>query len=151
MLRSLISLAGGVATSLNSAACPQLSLKQTLATPTQDKPDTESGALQLRTLMDALVEAMIIINESGEIEAFNQAAEEMFGYTKAEVTGSNVSILMPKPDRDEHGNYIKRYLTTGKARIIGIGRELQARRKDGSHFPAHLAIGEVRLKTIRDL
>jgi two-component system sensor kinase FixL len=146
VLRSLISLAGGVATSLNSAACPQLSLKQTLAIPTQDKPDTESGALQLRSLMDALVEAMIIINESGEIEAFNQAAEEMFGYTKAEATGENVRVLMPKPDRDEHGDYIKRYLTTGKARIIGIGREVQARRKDGSQFPAHIAIGEVRLK-----
>ncbi len=96
--------------------------------------------------MDALVEAMIIIDDTGEIEAFNKAAEEMFGYTKAEVTGENVRMLMPRPDRDEHDHYIKRYLTTGKARIIGFGRELQARRKDGSQFPAHLAIGEVRWK-----
>jgi len=146
VLRSLISLAGRVATSLNSSACHRLTLKLKLATPNQDKPDTESGALQLRSLMDALVEAMIIINSSGEIEAFNQAAEEMFGYTKAEVTGKNVQVLMPQPDRDRHDGYINKYLTSGKARIIGIGRELQARRKDGSQFPAHLAIGEVRFK-----
>ena len=96
--------------------------------------------------MDALVEAMIIIDDSGHIEAFNKAAERMFGYTKAEVTGENIQLLMPKPDRDKHDNYIKRYLTTRKARIIGIGREVQARRKDGSQFPAHVAIGEVRWK-----
>ncbi len=92
------------------------------------------------------MEAMIIIDDSGHIEAFNTAAEGMFGYTKAEVTGENIQLLMPKPDRDKHDNYIKRYLTTRKARIIGIGREVQARRKDGSQFPAHVAIGEVRWK-----
>lgn len=140
MLRSLISLAGGEATSLNSAACPQLTLRQTLATPTQDKPDTESGALQLRTLMDALVEAMIIINESGEIEAFNQAAEEMFGYTKAEVTGKNVQVLMPQPDRDKHDNYINKYLTTGKRELSVLAVSCRHGEKMDHTFPHTLPL-----------
>jgi len=93
--------------------------------------------------MDAFLEAIIVIDVEGKIERFNTAAEKIFGYTREEIIGTGVGELMPSPDRDHHQKYIQRYLTTGNKRIIGIGREVQAQRKDGSFFPAHLAIGEV--------
>jgi two-component system sensor kinase FixL len=102
--------------------------------------------VQLNSLFDALVEAMIVANERGRIERFNKAAERLFGYTEAEVMGCNLTILMPPPDRDLHDQYMEHYLETGERRIIGIGREVRARRKDGSIFLAELAVGEVRWK-----
>jgi two-component system sensor kinase FixL len=102
--------------------------------------------VQLNSLFDALVEAMIVANERGRIERFNKAAEQLFGYTEAEVMGRNLTILMPPPDRDQHDQYMEHYLETGERRIIGIGREVRARRKDGSIFLAELAVGEVRWK-----
>jgi two-component system sensor kinase FixL len=104
-------------------------------------PDFDATAQQ--ALMDAFLEAIIVIDSSGKVERFNAAAENTFGYKRDEVIGRNVSILMPSPDREHHKKYIQRYLTSGVKKIIGIGREVQAQRKDGSYFPAHLAIGEV--------
>jgi PAS domain S-box-containing protein len=75
----------------------------------------------------------------------NPAAERLFGYTRSELLGQNVNILMPSPHREAHQGYIDNYLRTGHARIIGIGREVQGRRKDGSLFPMDLAVSEVRL------
>ncbi|MGI9342026.1 MAG: two-component system sensor histidine kinase NtrB [Gammaproteobacteria bacterium] len=94
-------------------------------------------------LMNAFVEAIIVMDEDGNIERFNRTAEEMFGYQAAEAIGSDISILMPDPDHSNHATYVDNYMTTRVARIIGIGRELTARRKDGSLFPIHLAVGEV--------
>jgi len=95
-----------------------------------------------RSIIQSAVDGIILIDARGRIEAFNQAAEHLFGYTEAEVLGQNVSMLMPQPYRDEHDGYLARYLSTGERRIIGIGREVSGRRKDGSTFPLHLAVGE---------
>ena len=93
--------------------------------------------------MDAFLEGIVVIDTEGIIERFNTAAEAMFGYSREEMIGIDVGILMPGPDQEQHNDYIQRYLSTGVARIIGKGREVKAQRKDGSFFPVHLAIGEV--------
>ena len=93
--------------------------------------------------MDAFLEGIVVIDTEGVIERFNTAAEAMFGYSRDEMIGIDVGILMPGPDQEHHNDYIQRYLSTGVARIIGKGREVKAQRKDGSFFPVHLAIGEV--------
>ncbi len=91
------------------------------------------AARELRALLDAAVDAVIVIDARGLIETFNRAAEKLFGFAASEVLGQNVSLLMPEPDRSAHDSYLQRYLTTGEAHVIGIGREVQARRRDGKH------------------
>ena len=98
---------------------------------------------EFRALLDVAVDAVIIIDHRGEIEAFNRAAEGLFGYEGAEVLGTNVSRLMPEPHRSQHGGHLDRYLRTGVSHIIGIGREVEACRKDGSIFPVSLAVGRI--------
>ena len=93
--------------------------------------------------MDAFVEAIIVMDESGRMEMFNRSAEKMFGMSGHEAIGRDISALMPDPDSSNHARYVERYIATREARIIGIGRELTARRKDGTLFPIHLAVGEV--------
>lgn len=105
---------------------------------------SESGE-RLRAILDAAVDAVVTIEESGAIESINPATERVFGYTRDELIGRNVSMLMPSPYREEHDRHVARYLSTGEARIVGIGREVEAQRKDGSIFPADLAVSEVRL------
>lgn len=95
-------------------------------------------------LMEAAVDAIIIIDDSGIIEQFNPAAERMFGYSQEEVSGQNVSMLMPEPQRSEHDGYIERYLQSGEGKIIGSGREVNGLRKDGESFPMQLSVGEIR-------
>jgi two-component system sensor kinase FixL len=87
---------------------------------------------------------MIVIDERGIIRSFSAAAERIFGYAAGEVCGRNVSLLMPSPHREQHDEYIARYLRTGERRIIGIGRVVAGQRKDGSTFPMELAVGEVK-------
>jgi two-component system sensor kinase FixL len=89
------------------------------------------------------VDAIIVADEHGIIERFNKAAESMFGYTADEAIGQNITLLMPQSDKGSHDNYMSRYMETGERKIIGIGREVVALRKDGSLFSADLAIGEV--------
>jgi PAS domain S-box-containing protein len=101
-------------------------------------------AERLDAILDMTVDGIIVINARGIIEAFNRGAQELFGYPEAEVIGRNVSLLMPSPHHEEHDKYLERYLTTGEARIIGIGREVTGRRRDGTVFPVHLSIVEMR-------
>ncbi|HOI89337.1 MAG TPA: PAS domain S-box protein [Candidatus Rifleibacterium sp.] len=112
----------------------------------------------MATIVDLAVDGVVIIDDQGIIQAFNLAAERMFGYRCSEVLGRNVSLLAPEPHRSKHDGYIKRFLTTRIPHIIGIGREVDAQKKDGELFPIDLAVGEVRLETgslftgfIRDL
>jgi two-component system sensor kinase FixL len=96
-----------------------------------------------RALMAAAVDGIILIDGSGRILAFNPAAERMFGYRAGEVLGRDVSVLMPATYAEHHQRYMDNYMETGVRRIIGIGREVQARRQDGTVFPIDLSVGEV--------
>ncbi|MGE5195684.1 MAG: PAS domain S-box protein [Deltaproteobacteria bacterium] len=98
---------------------------------------------RLRAVVETAPSAVIVINEQGLIDRFNPSAERMFGYSPPEVIGRNVKILMPSPYREEHDRYLARFLKTSEARIIGIGRELVAQRKDGSTFPIYLAVSRL--------
>ncbi|MCL5271697.1 MAG: PAS domain S-box protein [bacterium] len=97
----------------------------------------------LRAILDDAVDAIIAIDEQGVIRMANPAAERMFGYSREELIGHKVNKLMPSPDREQHDDYIGRYLRTGEPHIIGIGREVTGRRKDGTFIPVHLAVSEV--------
>jgi len=98
----------------------------------------------LKSILDTVPDAMIVIDERGHIQSFSAAAQRLFGYTPAEVIGKNVKIMMPQPYRAEHDGYLARYIRTGEAHIIGIGRVVVGQRKDGSTFPMELAVGEMR-------
>ena len=100
---------------------------------------------RLRAILATAVEGIVTINDHGLIESFNLAAEKMFGYTAAEVIGRNVSALMPEPHHGQHDGYMANYRHTGHARIIGIGREVTGRRKNGVVFPMDLSVSEVKL------
>lgn len=91
------------------------------------------------------VNAIVTISDRGVIETVNEATERMFGYTKEEMIGQNVSMLMPEPYKEQHDGYMEAYKATGRRKIIGIGREVVALRKDGSVFPIDLSVGEVKL------
>ena len=96
-------------------------------------------------ILDTAVDAILTIDKSGIISWVNKSACEMFGYDKDELLGSEISLLMPEPHHGNHQNYVDRYLETGEAQIIGIGRELVAKHKDGHTFPIYLGISEVSL------
>jgi two-component system sensor kinase FixL len=100
----------------------------------------------LRSILDTIPDAMIVIDEAGLIRSFSPAAERLFGWRAGEVAGRNVSILMPSPQREAHDGYLERYYRTGERRIIGIGRIVVGERRDGSTFPMELAVGEMRGK-----
>ena len=99
--------------------------------------------LEYRAVLDAAVDAIIVIDHLGTIQEFSQAAQRVFGYVPEEIIGHNVRDLMPEPWRSEHDGYLQRYHETRSPHIIGVGREVRARRKDGSIFPCDLAVGRV--------
>jgi two-component system sensor kinase FixL len=98
---------------------------------------------ELRALLDAAVDGIIIIDHLGVIRSFNRAAERLFGFTNDEVVGRNVSMLMSEEDENAHDGHLARYVDTRAAHIIGKGRDVTVRRKDGSLFPAHLSVGAI--------
>ena len=98
-----------------------------------------------RAVVETAPDAIITIDEGRRIESVNPATERLFGYTAEELVGENVSILMGEPDRSRHDSYVARYLDTGEERVIGRGREVEGRRQDGSTFPAHLSVSEMRV------
>jgi two-component system sensor kinase FixL len=104
----------------------------------------EAAEARLRSILQTVPDAMIIIDERGRIESLSTTAERLFGYAADEACGHNISILMPSPYREQHDAYIDRYLATGERRIIGIGRIVVGQRRDGTTFPMHLTVGELR-------
>ena len=108
------------------------------------RPKRSHKELEFRALLDAAVNAIIVVDHHGTIEEFSHAAQRLFGYAPDEIIGRNVRDLMPEPYRHEHDGYMHRYMSTGEPRIIGTGREVRAQRKDGSTFPCDLAVGHVR-------
>ncbi len=102
-----------------------------------------TSELRWRSIIASAVDGIVVIDARGRIESFNPAAQRLFGYTEPEVVGRNVTVLMPSPYKDEHDGYLTRFLETNVPRIIGIGREVTGRRRDGSEFPLHLSVGEM--------
>ncbi|MDH5656208.1 MAG: diguanylate cyclase [Spirochaetia bacterium] len=100
---------------------------------------------RLSSIINTILDGIIVINKKGIIISFNPAAENLFGYRSEEVTGKNVKILMPEPYSSSHDDYLNHYLETGEKKVIGIGREVTGLRKDGSTFPMDLAISEMHL------
>ena len=102
----------------------------------------QASEIRLSSVFETLVDGVIVINEQGLIVDFNRTAEVMFGYEKTDVLGSNISMLMPNKYGDMHDQYLANYHRTGVKKIIGIGREIQAKRKNGSVFPMRLSVSE---------
>ena len=126
---------------------PGDSPRQVIATGTTAAgPDTaREREERLRSITQTAPDAIVIIDERGIIDTVNPAAERLFGYSAAELVGQNVKILMPSPQREAHDSHLARYRETGEKRVIGIGRVVVGTRKDGTTFPARLAIGEIAL------
>lgn len=122
------------------------------------RPETASstgnGALEdmkikLEAIFSGMADGLIVIDERGKILFFSAGAEKLFGYGAAEILGANVKMLMPSPYHEEHDGYLAAYRRTGERKIIGIGREVSGKRKDGSVFPMYLSIGEIWLEGSR--
>lgn len=101
-----------------------------------------SSASHMRSILSTVPDAMIVIDERGKIVSFSTVAERLFGFTESQITGSNISRLMPDPDHSRHDGYITNYLTTGVRKIIGIGRIVIGKRRDGSTFPMSVSVAE---------
>ncbi|HFQ15282.1 MAG TPA: PAS domain-containing sensor histidine kinase, partial [Rhodobacteraceae bacterium] len=111
----------------------------------KDHPETgRQTEAWFRSLLDTALDGIIVTDERGRILTFNKACESMFGYSAAEMLGKTIDKVMPRGEATHHGDHIDRYIRTGEKRIIGIGRELSARHRDGSEFPIELSIGETR-------
>ncbi|MGH8186677.1 MAG: PAS domain-containing sensor histidine kinase [Steroidobacteraceae bacterium] len=112
-----------------------------VAEPQEERTDRLEREFQ--AVLDAAVDAVVLFDHEGRIELLNHAGERMFGYNEQEVIGLKVNILLPEPYRSQHEDYLRHYVEAGEPRMIGIGRELLAKRRDGSEFSAELALGRV--------
>ena len=119
-------------------------LRRTRVRSQNSAQDLRAREAHLRSILDAVPDATVVIDENGVIQSFSAAAERLFDYRESGVMGHNVSMLMPTPFRDEHDRYIARYLATGEKRIIGIDRVVTGQRQDGSTFPMKLEVGEMK-------
>lgn len=106
------------------------------------QPNSNDEGKRLKAILETAVDAIVCINSKGIVDSYNLAAEKMFGYSEDEIIGANISMLMPEPYASEHDDYIRHYEKTGEKKVIGIGREVKAKRKDGSIFSVELAIGQ---------
>ena len=111
--------------------------------------DLRAREAHVKSILETVPDAMIVIDERGSIQSFSVAAERLFGYQPEEVIGRNIKMLMPSPYREHHDAYLLRYLTTGERRIIGVGRVVVGERKGGSTFPIELAVGEMKSRNQR--
>ncbi len=127
-------LVGCIAAAINAL----IRYRQMLAT-------IQASETRLATILNTAVDGIVTINTTGQIISCNDAVQALFGWEKSEMTGQNISMLMPEPDRSNHLYYLKNYQAGGQAQIIGEGRDLNAMKKDGTIFPIRLAIGEVKL------
>ncbi len=109
----------------------------------QAAKQTELYQARLESILDNIVDGLVTIDERGTVQSFNKACERMFGYKAGEVIGKNIKMLMPTPYAENHDQYLQNYRETRHAKIIGIGREVEARRKDGTVFPIDLSVAEV--------
>lgn len=128
-----------VATPIVSEGSPAILIALT------DLSERERSTDLLRSVLDSVNDAILTIDEHGTVQSTNPATERLFGFCEREVVGKNVNALMPEPYRGEHNGYIANYLRTGLRKVIGIGRELEGRRRDGSTFPLELTVTEFRL------
>ena len=111
----------------------------------EDTKRVAESAERLKAVFRSAIDGIITIDRRGIMESVNDSAATLFGYSREEMVGNNVSMLMPEPDRSQHDGYISRYLETGIPRVIGIGREVTGRRNDGSLFPFRLSLSVVEL------
>ncbi|KWT85075.1 PAS domain S-box protein [Candidatus Magnetominusculus xianensis] len=109
--------------------------------------ELEASESMMRAILDGAVNSIIIIDHIGTVQLFNRAAERTFGYDASEVIGQNVKMLMPEPYKSGHDQYLLNYITTGRKKIIGIGREVRAQKKDGTTFPIELSVSEIKSDT----
>lgn len=133
----------GLAASLFLLVLSAFGIFRPLVRQTVEEMDKMKNAERnMRTILNGTVDGIITINERGIIKNFNPAAQSIFGYPGKEAIGLNVSMLMPEPHRNNHDNYLSNYITTGIAKILGVGREVEGQRKDGTQFPIRIAISE---------
>ncbi len=111
----------------------------------QKEEELRASETRIRAVLDNVLDGIITISERGTVESFNVAAEQIFGYAPSEVIGKNIKMLMPEPYHSGHDDYLTNYMGGGAAKVIGIGREVTGRRRDGSTFPMDLAVSEMRL------
>lgn len=114
--------------------------------PPEREQDRGENEQRLAAILDNILEAVVTSDFAGNIQTFNRAAEQIFGYRQEEVLGRNVVMLMPQRDARQHGRYIDNYIRTGETKIIGLGRESEGLRKDGEVFPLELAVSEVSVR-----
>ena len=120
-----------------------IGVEQDITAQRQAEAGLKASEARLRTVLDNAVDGIIVIDGRGKVASFNRAAENIFGYCADEVVGQNIKMLMPEPYHSEHDGYLERYRKTNVAHIIGIGREVRGRHKNGSTFPLDLAVSEM--------